>query len=76
MTKKAIGIDIGSLTTKAVAMEDGRVLATALVPSADEAETSARAAFEEVLKKAGLADPDEKYIVTTGLNSKEITFKD
>ncbi len=76
MTKKAIGIDIGSLTTKAVIMENGSVLASALVPSGDEAETSARAALDEATRLAGISLNGDACIVTTGLNAKEITFKD
>ena len=76
MTTKAIGIDIGSLTTKAVIMENGAVLASALVPSGDEAETSARAALDEALRLASIPPDGDACIVTTGLNSKEITFKD
>ncbi len=72
--KKAIGIDIGNLTTKAVIMEDGKVLASAFVPSRDEAEASARAALDEACKAAGGKDTGDTLIITTGMHAKEVTF--
>jgi predicted CoA-substrate-specific enzyme activase len=71
---KAIGIDIGHLTTKAVIMEDGELLGTAVVPSAEEAERSARAALKEAAKAAGLDTKDRLFVVTTGTEAKEVSF--
>jgi len=44
---RALGIDIGSLTTKAVILNDNDILASAIITSGDEAELSAKAAREE-----------------------------
>ena len=71
---KATGIDIGSLTTKAVIMEDNRVLGIAVVDSGDEAEASARLAFETACKQAGLNIENDTYIVTTGVGGKSVSF--
>jgi len=71
---KALGIDIGSQTTKAVVLQDGSILASSIVLSSDEAEPSARAAMSDVLEQAGLPPGDDLYIVVTGVGSKSVSF--
>lgn len=71
---KAVGIDIGHLTTKAVVTESGAVLAAAVVPSAEEAEKSARAALDEACRTAGLSLEGDAFIVATGNEAKEVAF--
>jgi len=70
---KALGIDIGSLTTKAVILCDG-ILASSIIPSGDEADLSARAAVEDVLNRAGLSLNDDLYIVSTGVGGKSVSL--
>lgn len=70
----ALGIDIGSLTTKAVALQDGEVLSSSVILSADMAELSARTAADEALAKAGLHFDDNLHIVTTGIGGKSVPF--
>ncbi len=70
---KALGIDVGSLTTKAVILDDG-ILASCIITSADEAEQSARTALDEVLKRAGLSSGDDLYTVSTGVGGRPVTF--
>jgi len=70
---KALGIDIGSLTTKAVILDDG-ILASSIIPSGDEADLSARAAVEDVLNRAGLSLNDDLYIVSTRVGGKSVSL--
>jgi len=70
----ALGIDIGSLTTKAVVREDGKTLASVVMDSGDEAEISAGQARENVLTEAGLAGDAECVVVTTGAGAKAVSF--
>jgi len=70
---KALGIDAGSLTTKAVILSDGAIVASVVVPSGDEAELSARAAMKKALDQAGL-DGGDFFIVSTGVGGKSISF--
>jgi predicted CoA-substrate-specific enzyme activase len=70
---KALGIDIGSLTTKAVILDDG-ILASSIIPSGDEADLSARAAVEDVLNRAGLSPNHDLYIVSTGVGGKSVSL--
>jgi len=71
---KALGIDIGSLTTKAVIMDEGAIIASSVVPSGDEAELSARAAMQEALDQAGLNPDYHLHITSTGVGGKAISF--
>jgi len=71
---KALGIDVGSLTTEAVILDDGVILASSIIPSGDEAELSARAAMESALKQAGLTRDNHFYIVSTGVGGKSVSF--
>ncbi|MFQ5996664.1 MAG: acyl-CoA dehydratase activase [Dehalococcoidales bacterium] len=71
---KALGIDIGSLTTKAVILADDGILASSIVTSSDEAETSAKAAIQDVLDRAGFSSGDNWYLVTTGVGGKSVSL--
>jgi predicted CoA-substrate-specific enzyme activase len=69
---RAVGIDIGSLSTKAVVMGDDGILSSAVVLSSDSAESSARAALEQALAKAG--QDGDIYVVSTGAGGNAISF--
>jgi len=69
---KALGIDIGSLTTKAVILDDSRIIASSVIATGEEAEQSARAAVGEVLKQAGLKLDGGVAIVSTGVSIKDL----
>ncbi|MFC1938460.1 acyl-CoA dehydratase activase [Chloroflexota bacterium] len=71
---RPLGIDIGSLTTKAVILGSDGILASSIVPSGDEPESSARAAMGEVLNNAGLSFDSDLYIVSAGAGSKSVSF--
>lgn len=64
---KTLGIDVGSLTAKAVILGDEGILASSLILSGDEAAASARQAMDEALAQAGLGSQDGMYAVSTGL---------
>jgi (R)-2-hydroxyacyl-CoA dehydratese activating ATPase len=70
---RALGIDVGSLNVKAVILDGSGPLASALLPSGEGAETSARAAMDEVVRRSGLAE-NEWYIVSTGIGGKAVAF--
>lgn len=68
------GIDIGSLTTKVVILEDDGILSHSIITSAEEAEVGARKAMEQALKDTGLSLADLKYIISTGVERKSAHF--
>jgi predicted CoA-substrate-specific enzyme activase len=71
---KALGIDIGSLTTKVVIMDGDCILALSVAPSGDEPGASARAALDRTMAKAGLTPDSDLYIVATGMGGKLVSF--
>ncbi len=71
---KAVGIDVGSLATKAVILDNNSVLASVVVTSSDDAELNAKNALQEALTQAGLRAEDKLYIVATGIGGKSVAF--
>ncbi len=68
---KALGVDIGSLTTKAVILDGDRIIASSVTATGDEAEQSARSAVAEALKQAGLKQDNGVFIVSTGVGGRD-----
>ena len=64
---KALGIDVGSLNVKAVILDGSGSLASVLLPAGEGAEATAKAAMEEVIKKAGLK---LRWLVYRGYRSR------
>jgi len=71
---KALGIDIGSLTTKVVILDSNDALSFNVTPSGDEPESSARAALEESLGQSELNLDHDFYLVSTGIGGKLLPF--
>lgn len=69
-----LGIDIGSLTAKAVLIEDRRILATHIMNVKATALLSAEAVVAEVLKKCNIALDDIDSTCSTGYGRYEIPF--
>ncbi len=69
---KAIGLDIGSLSTKAVVMGDDGILSSAVVSSSDSADSSAKAALNQAL--AAIGRDGDIYAVSTGAGAKSVSF--
>ena len=69
---RAVGLDIGSLSTKVVVIGDDVILSSAVVLSSDSAESSAKAALEQAMAKAG--QDGKIYVVSTGAGGKSVSF--
>jgi predicted CoA-substrate-specific enzyme activase len=70
---RAVGIDVGSLNVKAVILNGVGVQYSTSLPAADGAETTAKAAMEDLLRKAEV-NQEDAYIVATGVGSKAVSF--
>ena len=69
------GIDIGSLTAKAVILDGhAQVVGQALVPTGAISKKAGETSFEMALKMAGIKASDIKYILSTGYGRKNIPF--
>lgn len=73
-TKKAVGLDIGSQTTKAVILDNNSISTSIIIPSGDDVESGAKAAVTQALEKAGLQFDGNLYIVATGIGARSISF--
>jgi len=69
-TLRAVGLDVGTLSTKAVVMDGGGIRSSAVVQSSDSAEVSARAALDQALANAGAVG--DVCVVSTGAGGRGI----
>jgi predicted CoA-substrate-specific enzyme activase len=72
----AAGCDVGSLSAKAVIMNNGDIVASHVIYAKPEPEESAQAVMEQVLEKAGLKLSDIGCCVGTGYGREAIPFAD
>ncbi len=71
------GIDIGSSTSKAVILQNGKVLSYSIIPTGAESAGSAQKAMDEALKKVnGLSFGDIKWMMATGYGRVIVAFAD
>lgn len=66
-----IGIDIGSLTTKAVVLRDRQVAGWSLTSTGDSSGEAARRVTDEALKDTGITLSDVASILATGVGRSE-----
>jgi len=70
----AAGLDVGAISTKAVLMTDGKVLATDIRPTGLDAAGAALLAVENCCRAGGVARGDVSQIVVTGNGRKAVPF--
>jgi (R)-2-hydroxyacyl-CoA dehydratese activating ATPase len=68
------GIDIGSQSTKVVALEGDRILAAVTLRTGDSGESEASLAMAEALRQAGLKLEDVQRMVSTGTGHVGVPF--
>jgi predicted CoA-substrate-specific enzyme activase len=68
------GIDVGSLSTDVVVMQDDRVLAYAIINTGAQAAAAARWAFGQALDTAGLSEQDVEAVIATGYGRMSVSF--
>ncbi len=68
------GVDVGSLTAKAVILQDDEILASAVFRAGPSPGKSAQQAMDKALADAGLTMDDIAFAVGTGYGRKQIPF--
>ena len=68
------GCDVGSLTAKAVIMEEGKILACEIILAGTKPAVSAQEVMDKTLQKAGLSMDKIAWCVGTGYGRKQIPF--
>jgi predicted CoA-substrate-specific enzyme activase len=72
-----IGIDIGSLTSKAVLLDKkGHIIHYRIVPTGARSGGAGEEAIEQVLKRVGLKPQDIAYVLSTGYGRENISLSD
>ncbi len=70
----AAGCDVGSLTAKAVIMDEDAVIASKIIRDLKTPVESARAVMSEALREAGLVFPNINFCCSTGYGRHSIPF--
>lgn len=69
-----VGVDVGSLGTKSVVIQDGRIVGTAIIRSHLNSEEGGLAVLGEALKAAGIGRSAVTHIVSTGYGRISATY--
>jgi benzoyl-CoA reductase subunit A len=69
-----LGVDIGSLSSKALILKDGQILAWHLIPTGPDSVECGTQVTDATLAKAGLKLADMEFIVSTGYGRIVIPF--
>ena len=69
-----IGIDVGSITTKAAVVVDGELKLSKIAPTGYDAKKTAGMVFEAVLENLKLSRNDIQGIVSTGYGRNSVSF--
>ncbi len=70
------GIDIGSISTKAAVLDDGKILGTRVIFTGYNSELAGCKVFEDLLKELGLEKSAVWKTVSTGYGRNSVTFVD
>jgi len=73
----AAGVDVGSTQTKAIILDENRVIvARALIDTGANVVLAAETAYAEALRNADLGEEEVEYVVGTGYGRYKVTFGD
>jgi len=73
---RTAGIDIGSITTKAAVLEDGRILGSRVIFTGYNVEVAARKVYDELLSELGIEPSSMGRIISTGYGRNSVPFAD
>jgi len=71
-----VGMDIGSITTKAAVVKDGSILGTRVIFTGYNAESAGNRVMEELLAELGIRREQVERIVATGYGRNSVRFAD
>ena len=71
-----VGIDVGSITTKAAVAKDGVVIADKVVLTGYNAQAAGEKVFDEILKESGIDRSSIEKIISTGYGRNSVTVTD
>lgn len=71
-----VGIDVGSITTKAAVAEDGQVIADNVVLTGYNARLAGENVFDDILEESGISRTSIDKIISTGYGRNSVAFAD
>lgn len=74
LTGYSAGIDVGSITTKAALVKDGKLVGTHVISTGYNTRKAAARVFEELLERGSVKSSDVKNIVATGYGRNNVVF--
>lgn len=69
-----VGIDVGSITTKAAVVEDGKLIADRIMKTGFNAKDAGKTVFDDILSELNLAASEINRIISTGYGRNSIDF--
>ena len=69
-----IGIDVGSISTKAAVIVDGELIATHIMPTGYKASSAGRRAYADILSDTGIDSSGVNNIIATGYGRNSVDF--
>jgi predicted CoA-substrate-specific enzyme activase len=70
------GIDVGSITAKAAAVDDGKLIGDRILMTGYDAGKAGRLVFEELMAELGIRREDLRCIIATGYGRSRVGFAD
>ena len=71
-----VGIDVGSITTKAAVAEDGLVIADKVASTGYNARLAGEKVFDDILEESGIRRASIDKIISTGYGRNSVAFAD
>jgi predicted CoA-substrate-specific enzyme activase len=75
-TMLTVGIDVGSITTKAAVAKDGLVIADTVTSTGYHARRAGEKVFDDVLEESGIGRASIHKIISTGYGRNSVAFAD
>ena len=69
-----VGIDIGSITAKAVLLSGDKIVRTTVIPTGYNSESAGEKVFDDLIRLSGIERGRIDKIVSTGYGRKNVTF--
>jgi len=71
-----VGIDVGSITTKAAVVKDGELISDRVILTGYKAQNAARIIYEDIIRELGLKASSIQKIISTGYGRSNVTIAD
>jgi predicted CoA-substrate-specific enzyme activase len=71
-----VGIDVGSITTKAAVVEDGKLISDRVISTGYNAQDAGTKVYEDILNELGLKPSSVQRIISTGYGRNSVTIAD